>query len=848
MTKKAIIALLTILCSCGNLLSQQQAYFVDGYHGGIYGHYPMWVTQFMVDKLTQHPEWRIGLEIEPETWDTVSVKEPVAYDNFKNIVTDKRIEFTNPTYAQPYCYNISGESLIRQFHYGIKKIHQHFPDVVFTTYSAEEPCFTSCLPQLLKLFGFRYAVLKCPDTLWGGYTAAYGGELVNWIGPDGTSMLTVPRYACEEFENNSTWQTKAWNNSDSYLKACFDYGIKNPVGMCYQDAGWRNGPWIGNGKSIKNNSKYVTWKEYIENISVGKTDDDYHFSQEEMRVNLMWGSQVLQRIAQEVRLSENKIVMAEKIAALANVDNQYVPSQEKLDDGWRTLMMAQHHDSWIVPYNGLKKGKTWAQEITLWTNNTISQAVDIAGGALTSYISDGDASGNNMGNTRVFNTLGIKRSEVLEMIITGMNKEVSIYNSLNREVPSYSQQQGDSIRLFFLAEVPSFGYSTFTIKEKSPARDENIDIRFDDKGECILENDVYKMIIDPSRGGVIKSLISKKENNKEYADRTSKFSMNELRGHFYDEGKCHSTADSPARVTIIEDNHLIKKIQIDGQIASHPFTQIITLTKGQRRIDFHLTVDWKHNVGIGEYKQGGNWRENRRAFTDDRFKLNVMFPVDLPSAKLYKNAPFDVCESKLDNTFFNKWDNIKHNVILNWVDLVQENQEYGFALFTDHTTSYSYGEDFPLSLTAQYSGVGLWGPDYKITGPLKMRYAILPHTGKWDKAAVSAESNKWNEPLAQVSLNKGVFPMTDKSLIDTHNSGYEITAATVQGNDILIRLFNAEGDNSKGKITFGFPVSGVEEIDLNGNTIATIKPDKEAISLSMPRFGIKTLLVKRLTK
>ena len=24
------------------------------------------------------------------------------------------------------------------------------------------------------------------------YTAAYGGELVNWVGPDGTAILTVP--------------------------------------------------------------------------------------------------------------------------------------------------------------------------------------------------------------------------------------------------------------------------------------------------------------------------------------------------------------------------------------------------------------------------------------------------------------------------------------------------------------------------------------------------------------------------------------------------------------------------------------------------------------------------------
>lgn len=50
----------------------QQAYFVDGYHGGIYGHYPVkWKTQFIVDQLAMHPDWRICMEIEPETWDTV---------------------------------------------------------------------------------------------------------------------------------------------------------------------------------------------------------------------------------------------------------------------------------------------------------------------------------------------------------------------------------------------------------------------------------------------------------------------------------------------------------------------------------------------------------------------------------------------------------------------------------------------------------------------------------------------------------------------------------------------------------------------------------------------------------
>lgn len=845
MLKTGVVTILVFLSFYCNLFSQQKVYFVDGYHGGVYGHYPMWVTQFMVDKLTEHPEWQLGLEIEPETWDTVKVKEPVAYNNFKNIATDKRVEFTNPAYAQPYCYNISGESIIRQFEYGIKKIHQHFSDVTFTTYSVEEPCFTSSLPQILRLFGFKYAVLKCPNTCWGGYTAPYGGQLVNWVGTDGTAILTVPRYASEELEYNSTWQTKAWNNSEAFLKASFDQGIKNPVGMCYQDAGWKNGPWLGYGANVKNKSIYTTWKNYFENISDKKTNDNYHFSQEDMHVNLMWGSQVLQKIAQEVRVSENKIIMAEKIAAMASLEGKYNPSQERIDEAWRTLMMAQHHDSWIVPYNRLKKDRTWAQEITLWTNSTNKISDKVIAEAINSYNLGNNADSGNNRYIRVYNTLGVKRTEVVKAVIPSNKEgEVVVYNSKNELLPSYSQQTGDSSYISFQAQVPAFGYATFLVLHKKSVINKNTSLHVDSDGNYILENNMYRITLDPTKGGTIKSLVAKKEDNKEYVDKQNKFNLGELRGHFYDESKFYSTTDSRAKITVLEDNFLRISVKIEGEIASHPFVQIITLTNGQKRIDFDLTVNWKKNVGIGEYKQGANWQDKRRAFTDDRFKLNVLFPVALSSSNLYKNAPFDVCESKLENTFFNTWDGIKHNIILNWVDLVQKDRKYGFAVFSDHTTSYSYGKDFPLALTAQYSGVGLWGPDYKITHPLKMKYAVVPHSGKWDQANISTESNKWNEPLI-ISYHKNIL-LADKSFINIDKSGYEISAFKIEDDNILIRFFNAEGDESIRKITFGFPIADIKEVDLNGNTISTKVMDNKSVSISMPRFGLKTLLLKKI--
>ena len=66
---------------------------------------------------------------------------------------------------------------------------------------------------------------------------------------------------------------------------------------------------------------------------------------------------------------------------------------------------------------------------------------------------------------------------------------------------------------------------------------------------------------------------------------------------------------------------------------------------------------------------------------------------------------------------------------------------------------------------------------------------------------------------------------------------------------IVVRLFNADGDGTPQKIRFAFPLSKVEQTDLNGNATAACAIRKRGgvseIEVAMPRFGLKTL---RLTK
>jgi alpha-mannosidase len=844
--------------------TQQQAataYFIDGYHGGVYGHISPTQTRFMVDQLRAHPDWKINLELEPESWDSIALKEPQAYAEFSSLFADQtaegRIEYINPAYGQSYLFDISGESIVRQFYYGMRKLHEHFPGAVFTTYSSEEPCFTSALPQILRSYGFSYASLKNPNTCWGGYSRAHGGELVDWIGPDGSHIVTVPRYAVEALKPKSTWETIASNNSLAYVTRALDAGIAHPVGMCLQDAGWANGPWIKTSKSTDSLNTsyqptvYETWRGYIGDHSIRVPREDWRLSQEDVQVSLVWGGQILQRVAQRVRASENKIVATEKLAAMASVyDGMSWPSAS-LDEAWRTLLLSQHHDCWIVPYNQ-RAGLTWADYVGQWTSGTGRRCDSVLGNAMERMASaSGDLS------VRVFNTTGVARNEYASFVLPEGWTVASVVDEDNQSV---AVQPGENREWLFRAKVPAMGYETYRLVAplattgSSAARPPNAAVGLsaapakgahaylDASGACHIETDLYSLVLDPSRGGTIRRLVAKRLGGFSFADTTSARSFGELRGNFYQNGGMRSSTETPAQVRILENGPLRTKVEVSGSIAGTPFSQTYTLAEGEPRIDVHLRIDWAGNTGIGESPADVKGDPLKKAFYNDSFKLQTLFPAPFAGQRVYKNAPFDVTESHLGNTFFDRWDSIKNVVVLNWVDVTDAAGKYGLAVFSDHTTSYAHGKDYPLGLTVQYSGDGLFYRNYTLEGPTEMNYAIVPHAGKWDKAGIWTDGTRWNEPMRTHVADQ---PRETKSLLHLGAPGWEVASAIVSGNDLVVRLFNAEGNTDEQKVYLGFQADSVQLVALDGARLASLRMTRDEagshVSLSAPRFGIRTL-------
>ncbi len=570
--------------------------YVDGYHGGVDGHMPPASLRNVMDGLDKFPKWKVSFEIEPYSWAVFAKSDPEALERLRRFLADgtpqARVELVSAAYGQPYTWNISGESIIRHLVYGRQEIRAVFPDVNVDTYAVQEPCWTSCLPQVLKSLGYRRAVLK-NSTCWGGYHAAMvDADMVRWVAPDGSEIPAVPRYASEALVAPAT--EEGAQPPGGFVERCTTAGIEHPAGTILQDMGWPGRPWrLGLNEQIFRTMRHVIWREYTDAIASAPTKI-WKASQEDLRVSLAWGAPILQRMSQIVRASEGQIVQAEKLASMAKVRHGTTYPAEALKAAWVNLLLSQHHDAWIVPSNHHHRGGTWASDADArYAVSDESCRAIIRDSAAA--MAGADKAGPGVGFVRVFNTTGSRRQDIAQFEVAADGRDLAVTDAEGKPVPCQTVPAADGAALLFRADVPAMGYASYHIGAAGPSATSKphpsavAEIR--DNGTAILESDQYKLMIDANRGGIISSLVCK-ALHREFVDSAGPRAFGEFRGFFGQEHDWLSSAQTPARVAVTESGPLRAAVRIEGRIGPYPFTTVLSLTARQRRIDFQTTFDF----------------------------------------------------------------------------------------------------------------------------------------------------------------------------------------------------------------------------------------------------------------
>jgi len=289
------------------------------------------------------------------------------------------------------------------------------------------------------------------------------------------------------------------------------------------------------------------------------------------------------------RLGENVLIAAERWATFAALMGATYPDLP-LDKAWRQLLFAEHHDALSgtpcdLSYLDLMAG--------------YREALDLGSDVLrrsTSFLAEAVRTPEEGRAVVVFNSLNWVRSGVVRIPKPEDMREVEVRSASGEVLPS--SVDGEEVT-FIARDVPSVGYATVTLHpaDASGAKAK----RSPRRAECSLENEFWRIALDPARGGGIASLVDKATGRELIHGKIGvgndlvALSERGVRGgspwEFWTTGaRLHASQDAAS--VSIERSVLGETAVITGRLRDIcSYRRTLTLRPGQRTVEASATID-----------------------------------------------------------------------------------------------------------------------------------------------------------------------------------------------------------------------------------------------------------------
>jgi alpha-mannosidase len=264
--------------------------------------------------------------------------------------------------------------------------------------------------------------------------------------------------------------------------------------------------------------------------------------------------------------------------------------------------------------------------------------------------------------------------------------------------------------------------------------------------------------------------------------------------------------------------------------------QEITLTAGSARLDFASRLHWRETQAM----------------------LRTSFPVAVHNDEATFEIQFGhVRRPTHRNT---TWDLARDEVVGHkWVDLSQ--RDYGVALLNDSKYGHKVKDqviDLNLLRSVPYPGPVLVNDADVAPGEAhhgytdqcdhRFTYALFPHPGDHVAGRVVRAAYELNIPLRTLAMppQSGRLPARASFMeLEAANVIVEAVKQAEDGKDLIVRLYEAEGQAARTAVRFGFPVAGARETDLLEQPLAVGPALKDGqLRLEFGPFEIKTLKVE----
>ena len=340
--------------------------------------------------------------------------------------------------------------------------------------------------------------------------------------------------------------------------------------------------------------KQGTWENVIADILQETKEKNAHLPVTSRDMSLYHAATAVSRTDLKIanRLGENILLDAEKFATIAAMIGAQYP-EKALDKAWRQLLCGQHHDSITGTHNEIS-----FVDLMNSYREALELAVDVRNNA-QKFIADAVKIPAKTRPLVVFNALAWERTDVVRTRIQAPAGGFVLQDAKGKNVPFDVLEvtpNGECEIVFVARKMPSLGYRTYTIvpkKQKMPVRKETVG--------TIIENEYYRIEVDPQRGGGIVSLYDKEAKRNvidsarghvgnELAILEEVEERNEAQHEFYTTGLKMFSGDSPAQVTL-EKGAVGMTLRIRYAMKELCDTiQEITLFKGVKRVEFRTLL------------------------------------------------------------------------------------------------------------------------------------------------------------------------------------------------------------------------------------------------------------------
>jgi alpha-mannosidase len=305
---------------------------------------------------------------------------------------------------------------------------------------------------------------------------------------------------------------------------------------------------------------------------------------------------------QAQRHAEAMLVDAEIFATIAAAHGARFP-HAAIDKAWRHLVYGAHHDA----ITGSESDQVYLDLLTNWR-----EAYDLAGevrGRALARLSPSGAPGEPDRRLVVFNPSLWTRTDVVRARVEfadpgthGVTAEVPVLLEHPALHPDGSLAAVDVV--LRAADVPSVGYRTWRLAGTAEATADNGWREVAAGSEPSIENDVYRLTVDPARGGCVSRLTDRRTGREllpsgrvgnellVYDEYPAHPRFHEGPWHLLPKGAAvQESRREPATSVRVEHSPLGQRITVTGAVGQLRYTQRLTLWAGADRLDAATDVD-----------------------------------------------------------------------------------------------------------------------------------------------------------------------------------------------------------------------------------------------------------------